>query len=898
MPERGWPLSWCAAGVMLALMAPGSARAGDVATAAVPDTKGTPGGATTSDDRALSFESDFLAMPGSGVGKHVDLSYFAHRGGMMPGTYQVQVSVNGKVVEDAKTLTFRSWPDSPGKLYACVDAGMLADWGVKVSGKVKGGAYPAGAGKPDGGAGSVASDAAHAPAGECPVGGVATLVPWSTEKFDFNRKRLQLTVPQESLGAASMMRTSPSRWDEGIPALLINYNYNGNRQGSTGEGNGSGQSGSDFLGLNGQLNLLGWRVRSGANWQSTRNGDQQWTTQDVYAQHDYSVLRGGQFSAGRLTSDGSVVDSVPFVGMKMESDEGMLNPEFSSYRPAITGIANTPATVIVRQYGKIIYQQNVPQGPFSLTDFNRSGNGDVDVEIRESDGSVRRFTMAAVVTPALMSKGALGYSFSAGKFRDGRGYLPPEFVQGNLSFGLGANTSLLAGTLLSGNYQTVSAGGGVYSPLLGVFSLTGAMSSVKLSRPAFSGDAGRQYGVSGQFSWSRNIGEVAVGFAATRYASRNFRTFSDVQQMTPEDVGKNNGQRATYQVTLSRSLGAFGSLSLSGNQTEYWQGQPTRRGYTLGYNTTVKGIGIGVSAGYNTYVNDGSGGSSWRGDSGRTDRNIAVNISLPLGRWLGGGSMNGNYMYSRYNGRVNQQAGVSGSVLDNRGSWSVSQGWGDSDSRNASVGYGARYASFSGGYSTYGDNHSWTYGMSGAVLVHPGGVTMARQLSLDSGTALIEMPGIGGVKVNGVETDWRGYAVVSGLTPYDLNRMNADMSTLPGNVELDSSSKNTVPSRGSVVRVKFSGSQGYRVLFALARAAGGNIPFGAVVSLKKEGEAAGQPHTGIVDDDGQAYVSGLPEKGSLDVIWSDGQDGRCTADYHLPPGADEKTLTRVTATCR
>lgn len=897
-PGGSRSLSWCAAGVILLLMSERGAKAGEVTTAggAPEAAKAAP---SSPGDAGVTFDGDFLSMSGGSAASHVNLSYFSHRGGMMPGVWPVQVKVNDRVVEDERAITFRSWPDQPGKLYACVNAEMLAGWGVKASGSGK----PAATGKD----GAVKDGSA-----DCPVGGVATLVPWSSETFDFNKRLLALTVPQGALGPASLMRTAPDRWDRGIPALLMNYNFNGNRQSRSG-GSQGGASGSDFLGLDGQLNLLGWRVRSGLNWQGER-GRQTWTAQDVYAQHDYAMLRGGQLSVGRLTSDGSMVDSVPFVGMKMESDSGMLNPEFSTYRPAITGIANSPATVTVRQYGKVIYQQNVPQGPFTLTDFNRSGNGDVDVEIREADGSVRRFTMSSVVTPALMTEGALGYSFSAGKYRNGSGYVSPSFAQGNLSYGVGANTSLLAGTLLSADYQAVSAGGGVYSALMGAFSLTGTLSSAQTG--VIPGRSGRLTGASTQFSWSRNIGETSLGLAATRYSGRNYLGFSEVQQMTPSGgTGRGGGQRASYQITLSRSLGAFGSVSLSGNETQYWQNAPAQRGYSLSYNTSVQGIGIGVSAGYNTTAgggrdgdergdgedDDSSGVRPWGGRVNRNDKSIAVSISLPLGKWLGGRSVNGNYLYSRHDGHATQQAGISGSVLDGRGSYSVSQGWGDSQTRNASLGYSAQYASLSGGVSRYGGGQSWTYGMSGAVLVHPHGVTLAKQLSLDGATALIEMPGIGGVSVNGVETDWRGYAVVSGVTPYDLNKMNVDMSNLPGNVELDGSSKTTVPSRGAVVRVRFSGSQGYRVLFELTRAAGGSIPFGAVVSLKQgkvQKDAPSGEHTGIVGDNGEAYVSGLPARGTLLVSWSDGSDGRCTADYQLPPGVDEKRLTQVTATCR
>lgn len=847
-------------------------------------------------DSAITFDNDFLSMVDGKAADHVDLNYFAHRGGMMPGDYTVQVKVNDRVVEDAKTITFRSWPDSPGKLYACVSANMLTGWGVKVtSPSGKGG----GEGKNTSNAGMDREKGAadeKSVGGEkdgsafCPVGGIVAFVPWGRESFDYNKHLLSITVPQAALGPASMLRTASSRWDEGIPAFLMNYNYSGSRQSGDGR-----EAGSDYLGLNGQLNVLGWRVRSGLNGYRAKDRGQQWSAQDVYAQHDYAALRGGQLSVGKLTSDGSMVDSVSFVGMKMESDSGMLASAFTGYKPAITGMANTPATITVRQYGKVIYQKNVPQGPFSLTDFNRSGNGDVDVEIREADGSVRHFSMSSVVAPSLMAKGALGYSVSTGKFRNGNGYFSPGFAQGNLSYGVGANTSLLAGMIVSDDYMAMSGGSGVYSPMLGAFSLIGAFSTAQLS--SLPGAHGRLSGMSGQLSWSRNIAGTALGFAATRYASKNFRSFSDIQQMQPREEREGSAQRATYSLSLSRSFDGFGSLSLAANQTEYWGRGSTQRGYTLSYNTSVHDVGVGISAGYNSY-----GGSSDTPGMVKNNKSISVNLSLPLGKWLPGGdaNVNGTYMYSDTGERATQQAGVSGSVMNGRAGYSVSQGWGDSDSRNASLNYSARYASFNSGYSVWGSSRSWTYGMSGAVLVHPHGVTLSKQLALDGANALIEVPGIGGVRVGSVETDWRGFAVISGLTPYDLNRMNVDTASLPGNVEIDSSSKNTVPTRGSVVRVKFVGSQGYRILFELSRAAGGSIPFGAVVALKQKPYDAdgGMPHTGIVGDNGRAYLSGLPGKGKLLVTWAKGDNNRCTADYQVPAGIDIQQLNQLTATCR
>ncbi|WP_439413238.1 FimD/PapC N-terminal domain-containing protein, partial [Enterobacter ludwigii] len=80
------PLSACTVAVVLSLYA-GAASATSAAN--------------NDDEKAIAFDDDFLSMSDSGKNKsHVDLSYFSHRGGMMPGDYPVQIRVNGKRVDD------------------------------------------------------------------------------------------------------------------------------------------------------------------------------------------------------------------------------------------------------------------------------------------------------------------------------------------------------------------------------------------------------------------------------------------------------------------------------------------------------------------------------------------------------------------------------------------------------------------------------------------------------------------------------------------------------------------------------------------------------------------------------------------------------------------------------
>ena len=753
------------------------------------------------------------------------------------------------------------------------------------------------------------SDATPADAGErkesekedsCPVGGVVAMVPYAKEEFDFNKHVLSLTVPQASLGPASRLRTSPQLWDEGMPSILTNYNYSGSQQNSNGK-----KSGSDFLGLNGQMNLLGWRIRNDLTGHRSQGQNTEWNASQVYAQRDFSQLGGGQLTVGNTTSSGGGVDSVQFSGIKLDSDDAMLDPKFTSYSPAITGVANSPATVTVRQYGKVIYQQNVPQGPFSLTDFNRSGNGDVDVEVRESDGRTRHFTMAQAQSGSLLRKGGLTWSASTGRAVSSTGYADDRFVQTGVSWGAGANTTLNGGILLSKNYQALAAGTSLYAGAWGAVSYT--LNTSRADMSVVPGEKSAPTGVSHDVSWSRSFGDTSVGASWSHSQTRDFHSYSELLSMKPlkdgEERTQSNGTRDSYSISVSQSLGMWGSVSLNGSRSTTWGSSAVQNNASLSYNTTVKDIGIGVSLGYSTwngsdsrYSNDDDNSTSrFSGDENRTDRTVGVNISLPLGKWLNASSVNGTYSYTRNNGEVSQQAGLSGSALNGALSWSASQGLSGSKTGNTSLGYSGNYGSVNGGYSYGGGSNSVSYGVSGGLAIHPHGVTLGKQLALSGGNALVEVPGVGGLNVNNAVTDWRGYALVSGLTPYDLNRINVDMVNLPGNVELDASSKNVVPTRGALVAVPFRSNKGYRLLLSLKREKD-EVPFGSTVVLEQDDETA-LPVTGIVGDAGQAYLSGMPDKGTVQASWGDGKENQCRAQYSVPEKAGEDRLVTVSAVC-
>ncbi|WP_349887401.1 fimbria/pilus outer membrane usher protein [Pantoea ananatis] len=799
----------------------------------------------TDTDEPAEFESEFLSLPDDKAKNSVNLKWFSRRGGMMPGRYRVQVKINEQIVANDETLTFRSYPEQPGRLYACLNAQKLDSWGVVV------------------GSDSYKKNGKAEQDTGCPIGGITALVPWAAESFDFNNQILNLTVPQASLSQRARLRTQPSTWDYGMPAILMNYSYSGSQ---------TRQGRSDFLGLNGQLNLLGWRLRSGLNLSRASQGAAVLNTQDIYAVHDYAQLGGGQFSVGKLSSGGVTGESVPFTGVMIASDEGMRQTESKGYRPAITGIADSPATVTVYQYGKAIYQKNVPAGPFSLSDFNHSGSGDVDVEVREADGRVRRFTMSDTPAINLMRRGEIAYSIAAGKMETYiRQAISPAFIQGSVSAGVGDNRSVQAGTLLSPNYQSVTIGSSVYSPLLGAFSLNTSASVMQAKKP----------GISYKFNWARNIGSLGISFSTAQYLLRSFYSYSEAQNRSRYEEGtESQGLRASYQLSVSLPAGSVGSFSLSGNRTEYDGQGGNIHSLVASWNRTFYDIGLSVSASYGHARN------------GKKDSQLYLMVSLPIGKWLGGGASRINYNASRSNGRIRHMSGYTDSAGNM--SWGVSQDLSNTQNRALNLGYTGSLVSVGAGYSTGYDSESLSYNLNGGMVLHPGGVTLSPTLSMESANALVEIPGAPGVNVGTGSTDWWGRTVV-GLTPYERNQVNVDMSDLPGNIDLDKTSKNIIPARGALVPLRFAALKGYRVLFTLNREKNAPVPFGAMVTLRSKDES--MPISGIVGEDGQVYISGLPEKGHLTVQWGEEKSRQCEAYYALPSKSESTQLQQIKTVC-
>jgi len=846
----------------------------------------------------LSAHADLYFAPGlvaSDPQMVADLSRFEKEGTQLPGNYQVDIVVNGKQVanrdlrfndkshqDDDVSSEASDVRDSTG-LMACLTRQDLEDIGVNLS------ALSA--------LGEVKEDACLSP---------GKYIAGAYTSFDFQKMRLDISIPQAAMQNRARGYISPERWDEGINAALLNYSFSGN----TSHGR-YGDSSSHYLNLNSGLNVGPWRLRDYRTWneyESRYYRYRKWQRVKTYVERTIIPLRS-ELVIGESTTSGDVFDSLGFRGLQMETDDNMYPDSLRGFAPVIRGIATTNAKVNIKQNGYTVYQTFVSPGAFAINDlYPVYSSGDLEVTVTEADGSIRTFTVPYSSVPILQREGHVKYALTAGRYQSGSDSSEsPDFTQGTLIWGLPHNITVYGGMQYSQNYLSGLIGGGLNLGLLGALSADITRADSTLA------DGSHHQGQSLRFLYARSLNSLGTTFQLTgyRYSTEGFHTLDETALKgmtgwrydtdTVDAEGKPvkrpytdyynlyNSKRAKIQASISQRVGDLGSVYLTGVRQTYWNKAGAGTSLQAGFNSTLGSVNYGLTWSY----------SRDAGQSG-ADKSLFLSLSVPLNSLFSGEKGNSHHpVYATYtagrnsDGDINHQAGLSGTALEgNKLSWNVSQGYTQSEGNSGSLsaGYQGGYGSANAGYSYSNAYKQVSYGVSGGALLHANGLTLGQQMG-ETGV-LIAAPGVAGVAVEnetGVHTDWRGYAIKPYASVYRENRVALDTGSLDDHTDIDDAVSRVVPTRGAIVRATFKGHTGSRVLVTLTYK-GKPLPFGAMVTA---GDRAG-----IVGDDGQVYLSGMPDEGALRVVWGDSVERQCTAPWRLPADAVNQSVVRVNADCR
>lgn len=805
---------------------------------------------------AGDFNSDFLIISDGEGARNVDLSYFTKATGASPGRYEVDVILNGKLVDKHVEIDF---VPHNNQLSAKLSSIIFEQWGID-SRKVK------------------LSDG-HS--------GILEKKDGITESLDLNARRLNITMPQNYLKPRDWLSTSPRLWDDGIPAIMVNYRLNDSRQHSDYFNNKS-----QFLSIDSSFNFGGWRLRQSGNWSASSRNNGRWQPLNVYVQHDYSLFQGGQLTLGQTSTDGSVFDSFPLEGIQIASDDGMIASELSQYSPVVRGIAYTQADVYIKQNGLLIYQKSVPAGMFEIRDFNPVYSGDLEIEIRETNGNVRRFTQTMATLPILQREGRIRYNVALGNYRNtsvkNKMNSEPHFLQASSAIGLPNEYTIYAGGIKADNYTSGLIGVGKYSDFWGAVSFDVTHASSEFSQRYSS--LGTQNGQSYRFMYSRGFGDsnTTLNITGYRYATRGYYSFNELQQLENLDLSdrktRAHHERSSIQTIVSQDFKNLGRVNLSANKDEYWDGGS---GYNLNashampfkYFSTLFSVGLNKNPSYKN-----------------VDKSLYFTLSIPIGKFTGGSNnLTSNTM--TYNGRTQQMFGLSGVLQDNKLNYNLTQGWknqGVGSAVNLNLNYLSSYANMNGNYLYQQDVRQWSYGINGGITLHENGITLSQPLSLNGSAALVRAEDASDVKVlnnSSIYTDWRGYAVVPSLSAYNRNQISLDVNTLGDDAELQNTDVTVIPSRGALVAADFRVNIGNKAMITLLQKNGKPIPFGSLVSLISKNKT----NTGIVADLGQVYMSGLPSHGVLNVKWGETDENECKVGFNLKKSVNK--YSEITLRC-
>ncbi|CAI2142408.1 Outer membrane usher protein fimD precursor [Serratia fonticola] len=800
------------------------------------------------------FNPALLELDNPQQGK-TDLTVFEEGATQAPGTYRVDIYLNNEQQETQDVeFSMQKGANGADSLQPCLSVAQLNAMGVKTD------LFP--------GLGDDKAQCANLSA-----------IPQASADFRFGAQQLLLSIPQAAMSQQARGYVPESQWDNGIPALLLNYSLSGaNNYARNGD---SSNSNSQFANLRPGINMGPWRLRNYTTWNRDNNGQDKWNTIYTYLARDIVPLKS-QLIMGDSNSPSDVFDSVPFRGAQLASDDDMIPDSLKGYAPVVRGIARTNAQVTIRQNGYVIYQSFVAPGAFEINDmFPTGGSGDLLVTIKEADGSEQQLVVPFASLPVLQREGRLKYAVTSGQYRSYDSSVDKTlFSQGTAIYGLPAGFTAYGGGQFASKYQSVALGVGKN---LGDF---GALSADVTQAWSTMQDRAKEDGQSWRLRYSKNIVQTGTNFAIAgyRYSTDGYYSLQEVLD-THRDQGSQTlveRRRNRSELTMSQNLweGA-GSVSLSWISEDYWNSDRTMRSIGAGYNNSWNGISYGLNYSFNE--NSTASGVNG-GASGRVydrDQVFAFNVSVPLSRWM-------NNTYATYNLNTSQKGGTSNSLgmngtalADNNLNWGVRQGYtsqGVGNSGNLNANYRGTYAEVNAGYAYDRNSQRLNYGLQGGIVAHENGVTFGQ--SLGETIALVQAPGANGVGISGqtgVKTDWRGYAIVPYTAPYRKNQVQLNTETLPDNVDLTLTSQKVVPTRGAVVRASYQTNVGQRVLMTLLRQGGAPVPFGATVSDPAQQTAQGF----IVGDGGQVYLTGLADSGSLNVKWGTAADQQCQVRYTL-----------------
>ncbi|WP_447884816.1 fimbria/pilus outer membrane usher protein [Serratia fonticola] len=773
-----------------------------------------------------SFDSELL----SSAGEIIDVSIF-NEGGQLPGRYTTDVLLNNDYIA-TEEISFFNVKDANGVsvLTPCLSTTQLSNFGVLTEN------YP-----------ELDNNQSNGCADLLAVDGLSA-------RMNVAKQQLSISVPQIAVRKSLRGIAPESSWDKGINGFRLNYDFNVSH--SSTKGDLRQNSDNVFALLQPGVNMGDWRIRNQVTVFKNSSSTAEWNRLSSYAETDVRALKS-TFTFGEKSPYSDIFDSFDFRGVQIATNDRMMPYYFRQYGPVIRGIAEEQIRLTVSQNGNVIYSDVLPPGPYALDDLSVSGqSGELLVTTEDPEGNRHQYTVTWQSPAIAVREKYFRYDVLAGEYinptSNGRS---AKVGQLTAIYGLPKNLTVYGGARRAPDYLSYLTGAGASLGKLGSVSFDRTASVSEDEKSVKKGEIHRL-----RYSGLFNDSKTSVILTGAYSPSVNYRTLSDIVSgncHNADAVCNSAGFRkrfdVSYRQTLPLGMNIYTTYSV---QTNHNSSTNSSRG--VGFSTFIPSVGY-FSA---DYVEQRRVNVS---DFNDTDRIISASMSIPFS-WIRRKNMSSSWRMQSSSGNMVQDYGVNGSSLDQKLNWNINQSRSLDGNEKSLSSYA--FLSMVNQYAdtelyASGGNQWKQYGgaISGGLVVHSGGLTAGRELG--ETIAIIDADGAKNVAIpraQSVFTDSSGYAIVTSLSPYQVNSIHLDPATLEDEDDITQTDLNVVPTSGAIIRASFKNSSGKKIIFHVNDSKGKPLSFGAIAALH-----ASESVTGIVDEHGQLYMSGMPDNGEVRV---------------------------------
>jgi outer membrane usher protein len=457
------------------------------------------------------------------------------------------------------------------------------------------------------------------------------------------------------------------------------------------------------------------------------------------------------------------------VGGVTASRQFSLNPYFIStpQDATIRGSISTPSTVEVYNNGVLIRREQLNPGQFELRNVERdSGLNNTTVIIRDSFGREQTIRTPFYFTSAVLQPGVSDYFINVGLKRpsltDANSYESPG-LRGKYRWGI--SNSLTAGVRLETGDKLVSGGGEIAwkLPAIGEIGVGGGLSDSNGSG-GWAGYARYNY-IQKNYSVGASVRLLSDNYVHSSLAAIDDRNLFDASIQASIKLSDTVGVAARYSKIESRNLGS---------------------GYAIGFDGSIS---LSADANLTVSANRSIQPGNQNNDS------ISANLSINLGP-------NNRAILGIQQERSNPTA----IVAQVEKSLGIAEDFGYRVSTltresGTDINTNLRYQNSIGLYQLNYDRvraiDNAGVNIAGGVIFIGGKTVLSRPLFTNS-YSLVQIPGIGGVRVTVNSTDVgrtnaAGDLIVTNLQPYYANSIGINLNDVPFDRRIEPTSKSIAP---------------------------------------------------------------------------------------------------------